>query len=256
MNEQFSAFLDNEATRDEADAVINSLLRDEALRDSWSRQYRIREILSAPAGESTAAADSGFCERVMQAVRDDHPRLVIRAAERLPDAANTANDTQPQDDESAAAVPMPRAGQHRLRRTVTGLAVAASAAGFALFVTQPLSLLSDGAATSADTPAAAQATRMAAAQPAAGTSEAEPASAGGLQLQMAASLAGDMIASAAAFGQSSQDAVDHWEVSNSVLANRLNSYLVEHSGLARGYGLGPTSPGFVRVATYGQGSLP
>ena len=34
MNERFSAFLDNEATRDEADSVVNRLLSDPELRDS------------------------------------------------------------------------------------------------------------------------------------------------------------------------------------------------------------------------------
>jgi negative regulator of sigma E activity len=46
----------------------------------------------------------------------------------------------------------------------------------------------------------------------------------------------------------------HWTVSDPAIEDRLNGYLLEHNGLARGYGLSSATPSFVRVATYGQGS--
>lgn len=242
MNEQFSAFLDGEATRDEADSVINSLLRDESLRDSWSRQHRIREVLRSARGESDVALDMAFSERVMQAVR----------APQQPAFRPLASS----DRAAAAAMPRPRQRRRRRIRGMAGFAVAASTVGFALLVAQPtLTGPGQGPApgtveTLASQPGAADgigatdATRVALA----GSSD-KP------RLQLAESLSGDLFNNRDIYGKASQEAVDHWEVSNPVLANRLNDYLVEHTGLARAYGLGATTPGFIRVATYGPGGL-
>lgn len=46
---------------------------------------------------------------------------------------------------------------------------------------------------------------------------------------------------------------DHWSVSDPALEDQLNSYLLEHDGIARGYGLSGATPSLVRVATYGTG---
>src|SRR5699024_7335109 len=130
MNEQFSAFLDNETTRDESDAVGNALLRDEKLRDSWTRQYWIREALRGSAGDPPVSLDAGFAGRVMPAVRDE-----VVSGDAAPDWQPNphANTTHP------TVVAMPHPGQRRRRwRNMAGLAVAASAAGFALLATQPL----------------------------------------------------------------------------------------------------------------------
>lgn len=47
---------------------------------------------------------------------------------------------------------------------------------------------------------------------------------------------------------------DHWTVSDPDVADQLNGYLLEHNGLARGYGMSGATPSLLRVATYGQGS--
>lgn len=44
---------------------------------------------------------------------------------------------------------------------------------------------------------------------------------------------------------------DHWSVSSPAVAEQLNSYLLEHSGLSTRYGMSGARPSFVRVATYG-----
>lgn len=247
MNEQFSAFLDNETTRDENDAVISALLRDETLRDSWSRQHQIRDALRSTAGDAAVVVDTQFSARVMQAIHDD---VAPAAAEPINDWQRDVNS-----DRAPTVVPMRRKrrrGHHW--RNMAGLAVAASAAGVALFATQPLQqLMTPGTAL----PAAVQASTVAAA-----SSDAMP----DLHFETVATadtdnsgfdtpwqMANGFVRNVAARVDKAQAAVDHWSVSSPALANRLNDLLVEHNGLARGYGLGATTPAFVRVATYGQG---
>lgn len=50
----------------------------------------------------------------------------------------------------------------------------------------------------------------------------------------------------------SNRAADHWSVSDPAVEDQLNGYLLEHNGLARGYGMSGATPSFLRVATYGQ----
>lgn len=230
MDEKFSAFLDNEATRDEADSVVNGLLRDETLRVSWTRQYRIREALRSSAGDPEVALDSDFSERVMQAVRAEaqaeHPTLV----------------------------PMARPAHRRRWKTMAGFAVAASAAGLALFATQPLQHMSDSvpAQTPAQTLASAPASNLAVGDSADNAGIASAGLSDTPQMNRAQSLATGTVRNVANSQDFGQDEANQWQVSDPALANRLNGFLVEHNGLARGYGLGATTPGFVRVATYGQ----
>lgn len=247
MDEKFSAFLDNEATRDESVAVINALLRDDELRASWARQHRIRDALRACAGDPRASIDADFSVRVMQAIRDDAGGGYAGRSLH-PERAAAANDT--------TVVAMPHRGRHRRWwRNMAGLAVAASAAGFALLATQPLQRLQ-----TVWNPAAVEATTPSTRPPAAGTGDAAGSKMNALAswtddipaLDMSWLLASDSTPNAGA--AESQSSADHWAVSDPTLASRLNDYLVEHSGLARGYGLSATTPGFVRVATYGQGT--
>jgi len=242
MNEQFSAFLDNETTRDESDAVISALLRDESLRDSWSRQHQIRDVLRASTGDTVASVDVDFSTRVMQAVHEDaSTQSEIGAAEFAETAAPNV-------------VPLRKARRHRRRwHNMAGLAVAASAAGVAFFVMQPTQRL-----TTADAPQPAM-TRQAVS---AGTSTLAAADTNHVpELHFATAAAsessydtpwdwaGGLVRRVASRVDQS---ADHWAVSDPTLASRLNDFLVEHNGLARGYGLGATTPGFVRVAAYGQ----
>lgn len=233
MDEKFSAFLDNEATGDEVDSVIGSLLRDESLRISWTRQHLIRDTLRGPAGDLPLALDMNFAERVMQAVRDEDIMADV-------------------DGDHPTVVSMPHRASRRRWRTVTGFAVAASAVGIALFVTQPMHV---GTGT---TPATITASTQSSPFTDANSPGATTVAATGMGNVNAAdtsgSLTDSMVQNVAAYVDAAQDAADRWHVSNQILANRLNGYLVEHSGLARGFGLGATKPGFVRVATYGQDS--
>lgn len=252
MNEQFSAFLDNETTRDENDAVISALLRDETLRDSWSRQHQIRDALRSTAGDAAVVIDTQFSVRVMQAIRDD---IAPAAAEPINDWQRDVNSGR-----TPTVVPMRRKrrrGHHW--RNMAGLAVAASAAGVALFATQPLQqLMTPGTAL----PAAVQAVTQQASTMAAADSDAMPdlhfetvatANADSSGFDTPWQMANGFVRDVAARVDKAQAAVDHWSVTSPALANRLNDLLVEHNGLARGYGLGATTPAFVRVATYGQG---
>ncbi|WP_348766094.1 RseA family anti-sigma factor [uncultured Salinisphaera sp.] len=226
MNEQFSAFLDGEATRDEADAVVSALLRDEQLRESWGRQHWLRTTLRAHNGEMAVPLDCNFSDRVMAAIAQDRPET---AAAR------------------PVAVPM-RVAARRRWRSMAGLAAVASAAGIVLLVSNPLrqDATTGNSLASASGNGAPAATSVAAQGNAAGM--------GGAQAMVASNeLSSDMLRQAGP----SQAAVqrgpaDHWSVSDPALEDELNGYLVEHNGLARGYGMSGTTPGFVRVATYGQ----
>ncbi len=117
MNEQLSAFLDNEATRDEADSVVNALLRDESLRDSWTRQHWIRTTLRSHSAEPAVNVDTDFANRVMSAIAaDDHPETV----------ASSSN-----------VVTMTPRRRTRRWRGVAGMAAAASVAGVVFLAGNP-----------------------------------------------------------------------------------------------------------------------
>lgn len=240
MNEQFSAFLDNEATRDESDSVINALLRDERLRESWGRQHWLRETLRAHRGEPAVSVDSDFSSRVMQAI----------AAESFADRPGVVSIARP--DPGRTSTPRRR----RWRNMGAGLAVAASAAGMAFLVTGG-SLTQDdvGIERSDATVASADAAPAGSIQVA--TSR-DVANTSGLDTQIASSRSSSGAAIQTARSDSGDRRVegpaDHWSVSDPALEEELNGYLVEHNGLARGYGLSGTTPAFVRVATYGQES--
>lgn len=246
MNEQLSAFLDDETTRDEHEAVITALLRDEALRDSWTRQHQIRDVLRSAAGDSGVAVDMQFSARVMQAIGDETASAVKPVAEWQRDV----------NGGSSKVVPMARRrrrGGHHWRN-MAGLAVAASAAGVALFATQPLQQLTttpipQAVTQQASTQAAADQTAM----PDLHFEAVATADDGASAFDTPWQLANGFVRDVAAHVDQAQSAVDHWSVSSPALANRLNDLLVEHNGLARGYGLGATTPAFVRVATYGEG---
>ena len=279
MNEQFSAFLDNEATRDESDSVVNALLRDPALRASWSRQHWLRTTLRAPVGEMPVALDAGFSSRVMQAIaNDDRPETVAPAAATL----------------SSVPVAASRRRGWR-RRGVTGLAAVASAAGIAFLVGNPMtsgtrpenqvartassptSERTRGTVASADVGAAGQsgiismdalanqargdaapsrdtAHSTITSQVIAGPAAAGAASPSGSMLARAGSASGTArtVAAADTAASDASGTADHWSISDPALESELNGYLVEHNGLARSYGMSGTTPAFVRVATYGQ----
>ena len=228
MNEQFSAFLDGEARRDEADAAIHALLNDHRLRESWGRQHWLRTTLRAPAGEASPALDSDFSSRVMTAIAQD--RVDSGVPDPIPMPASS----------SGRVVPL-RARAARRWRSMAGLAAVASAAGVVLLVSNPVQRDGMPMDTAADGAIASTATA--------------PAGAAGDTTRMVASntLSSDLLGQAGPSAAAVQRGpADHWSVSDPALEDELNGYLVEHNGLARGYGMSGTTPGFVRVATYGQ----
>lgn len=167
-----------------------------------------------------------------EALRGEAPPLDIGFADRVASAL---------DGEGAAAgkvVSMHRRGKRRWRAGA-GLATAASLAAGVLLVGN---LLQQGEHQVLET-------RLAAA-PAAGIAGAnggaENATAGSAAVDSAAGLA-TPVHTVAYSGAS-----DHWTVSDPAVANQLNGYLIEHNGVARGYGLAGATPSFLRVATYGQ----
>lgn len=226
MNEQFSAFLDGEATRDETDSVIGALLRDDTLRASWTRQHWLRTTLRAHRGEVVVPVDENFSTRVMAAIAaDEQPETVAPAR--------------------VARLAQRRGSRRRRWRNMAGLAAVASATGFVLLVSNPLQRDEEMTRVARGTDEAVSS--VAAADPAAtGTA--------GSQMVASSQLSGDMLDQAQAVSNTTvrQGPADHWSVSDPALEDELNGYLVEHNGLARGYGLSGTTPAFVRVATYGQ----
>lgn len=248
MNEQLSAFLDNEATRDEADSVVNALLRDEALRDSWTRQHWIRTTLRSHSAEPTVDVDTGFANRVMSAIAaDDQPETVA------PSRSHVVRVT-------------PRARTRRWRG-VAGMAAAASVAGVVFLSGNPFvrggSSGADGRVAAANNSPAAARTRDDAttdrqgfgsggwndrladfssvqAQPARAQTVASGGPAAGMSMQASRGMA------------VAEGPADHWSVSDPAVREELNGYLVDHNGMARGYGMSSTTPAMVRVAAYGQ----
>ncbi|MDN5863357.1 MAG: sigma-E factor negative regulatory protein [Salinisphaera sp.] len=49
-----------------------------------------------------------------------------------------------------------------------------------------------------------------------------------------------------------QPKTNQWSVSDPAVADLLNVYLIEHSDVARGYGMSAATPSFVHLVTYGQ----
>lgn len=255
MNEQLSAFLDGESSRDETDAVISGLLRDEALRDSWSRQHWIRTTLRAHASETVVDMDAGFSHRVMHAIANDsHVETV------------------------STVVPMHVATPPRVRtrrwRGVAGMGMAAAVAGIVFMSGSPL-LRQGGSDTrtarTEGTMPTASGRESRVADVSSASSERGFASQGwndrladfSTMTPQSASMRRVVASMGSAMGVSSADAravstagdaADHWSVSDPAVRDELNGYLVDHNGMARGYGMSSTTPGYVRVATYGQGA--
>ncbi|MDA3921535.1 MAG: sigma-E factor negative regulatory protein [Salinisphaera sp.] len=273
MNEQFSAFLDNEASRDETDSVINALLRDELLRESWSRQHWLRTTLRAHVSETAVALDPNFSSRVMQAIAaDESHESVSVASPALMPHATTATSRR----------------RRRWRNRAASVAAVASVTGIALLIGSPLPR-SGGSDRSASDPVAST-PRVAEARNASAISsdrssmvptfetgsaiasafmqapsQAPTFSAArssnltrGLDIasvvprQQVLSDASGSVQAVADTQSVSQGPADHWSVSDPALQDELNGYLVDHNGMSRGYGLSGTTPALVRVATYGQ----
>lgn len=250
MNEQLSAFLDNEATRDEADSVVNALLRDEALRDSWTRQHWIRTTLRSHSAEPVVDVDTGFANRVMAAIAAyDHPETVAP---------------------SSTVVSMTPRVRTRTRRWrgVAGVAAAASVAGVVLLAGNPfvrsgtsgsegrVAAAGNNSQTTTRTRDVTDSERQGfgsgswnnqladfssvQAQPARVQTVAAGGPASRMNVQTARGVGG------------SDGPADHWSVSDPAVRDELNGYLVDHNGMARGYGMTSTTPALVRVAAYGQ----
>ncbi|MES1935940.1 sigma-E factor negative regulatory protein [Salinisphaera hydrothermalis] len=246
MNEQLSAFLDNEATRDEADSVVNALLRDEALRDSWTRQHWIRTTLRSHSAEPAVDVDTGFANRVMSAIAaDEHRETAVPNSNVLP------------------MTPRGRRTRTRRWRGVAGMAAAASVAGVVLLAGNPF--VRTGTSGSEGRIATAENNPTSTRRVADSQQVRQGFGSGGWNNQLAdfssvqAQPAG--VRTVAAAGMSAQGAAsmggsdasaDHWSVSDPAVRDELNGYLVDHNGMARGYGMSSTTPALVRVAAYGQ----
>lgn len=277
MNEQFSAFLDGEATRDEGDSVVSSLLRDAALRDSWSRQHWLRTTLREHSDEQAVSLDAGFSSRVMQAIAAD------RGVQ--PGRVSAARSTPSFVSPDAAG-----RRRRRWRSRVVSAAAVASVASVAFLVSSPFqrsgsseeSFADAGVSTTNQTASINASDTIAAGAGQAsmvptfdtGSSLASAFMSGSdeshaLSSERSSLTRGLDIASVAPNQQFLSDAtgstqnvaqaqtvssrsVDQWSVSDPALRDELNGYLVDHNGMARGYGLSGTTPALVRVATYGQ----
>ncbi|MES1944365.1 Anti sigma-E protein RseA [Salinisphaera sp. PC39] len=116
-------------------------------------------------------------------------------------------------------------------RTAASLAAAASVVGAVLLVAEPLGRDSSG-------------------MPDAGGTTLAGDDAGVPAVAVSGTPAGET--RAAVNVARSNRAADHWSVSDPAVEDQLNGYLLEHNGLARGYGMSGATPSFLRVATYGQ----
>ncbi|HET7314866.1 sigma-E factor negative regulatory protein [Salinisphaera sp.] len=252
MNEQLSAFLDNEATRDEADSVVNALLRDEALRDSWTRQHWIRTTLRSHSAETVVDVDTGFANRVMAAI----------AADNYPEAPGYPETLAPRRGSE-----MPAAARHRRPRRwrgVAGVAAAASVAGVVFLTGSPFvrggmsggegrMTVAGNGQTATRTGDTVDAKRQGFG--AGGWNErlADFSSISAQPVRVQTVAAGGPASGMASRGlRAAAGPADHWSVSDPAVRDELNGYLVDHNGMARAYGMSSTTPALVRVAAYGQ----
>jgi len=214
INEQLSAYLDGEASAEETDNLVAALKRDPALRDTYSRQQWLRHALrdSQPV---TLSVD--ISARVMASLEDDS----LTTEKPHPSVVSMPS-------QSGAQKQAPKSS--RWHRPAAGLAIAASVVGAMVLVTDPLG---------------------------------DPQTPGQTveQLTQPVNLQPSAVAQSAQTGQTRQVALqpqravvapaDHWAVSDPALEDQLNGYLIEHDGVARGYGLSGATPSLMRVATYG-----
>lgn len=237
MNEKFSAFLDNEATRDEIDAVVGELLRDESLRESWTRQHWVRTTLRSSDTELAAPVDVDFSKRVMNA---------ISVGEQAESSGSTGR--------SDRVISIHKARSHRRWRGVAGLAAAASVAGIVVLAGGPFLSSGNGArnhvATAGQQAARGQGTGTAASTP-------DHALTGTLRGQLAdfsyIPESGPSVRTVAMNTPARHATTNQWSVSDPAVRNELNGYLADHNGMARGYGMYMTTPALVRMAAYRQG---
>lgn len=207
VDEQLSAFLDEESDATEIERSIRALKADADYRQSWQRQLLVREVLHND--NAPPSVDTEFADRVTAA-------LDAEAAE------------------SDKVVPIGRKVRGpRWWQGAAGLATAASAAAAAVLAVQPFAAV-DGINSAEPTTIAAADERAASDTFAESTSTVARAS-------REAYNGPGMVS-------------DHWTVSDPAVAKQLNSYLLEHNGLANSYGLFGARPSFVRVAAYGVSS--
>ncbi len=214
INEQLSAYLDGEASPQETDNLIAALKRDADLRDAFSRQHWLRHALREA---RPVQPDAGFSARVLARL-DEQP-----AEQQALEQTHTNVVSIPRGDKPARAA-------RRWQRPTAGLAIAASVVGALVLVGNPLTQVDDTAPSGE--------AALAFTQPA--------------NLQTAGVGSSQQVASASQAARVPPP--DHWAVSDPALEDQLNGYLLEHDGVARGYGLSSATPtSLVRVATYGTG---
>ncbi len=248
MNERLSAFLDGEANGDEVEAVVSQLMNDETARRSWSRQNWIRTTLRATDTDAPAALDLGFADRVMHAIEsEDKQRDVV----------------VPMATARRARIPSGRTARPRRHRRawqgMAGMGMAAAVAGGVFVSSSPFGTSSRSGAGSMTASTNASSTRVASSESA--RREGSGAGFGNTRWNedlvdfasvQAADASSRNVRSVAS--QASRTASDRWSVNDPAVREELNGYLVDHNGMARGYGMSSTTPGYVRVATYGQGA--
>ena len=251
MNERLSAFLDGEASRDDIEAVLAELLRDETARDSWSRQNWIRTTLRAAETEKPIALELGFSNRVMQAIESEDQQDTVVPM------------TTPAVTAPAAPTRSRRRLGSRAWQGMAGMGMAAAVAGVVFVSASPFG--QTGRGTSAGTvattnPSSARTSRNTA------TSNADTATTRTARAGFDSARWNDQLVdfdtvraptSASVHrvaARASTSASDRWSVNDPAVREELNGYLVDHNGMARGYGMSSTTPAYVRVATYGQGA--
>ena len=256
INETLSAYLDGEAAPHEIEQSLLRLHNDAAARRGFSQQHWVRQALRQCAHDRhTPPLDTEFSARVLAALDGDAVQTDVAARQQ---DAGTPEHARP-GVVALARRPATGAGA-RWGSRAAGLAVAASAVVAALLLLGPqVEWPGVGSTTAPRLAATAQPVSDSTAQnPDTGrafVSSAAPTTA--LQTQAQDYAQGQAQAQARTVAARTQPAAsrpaDHWSVSDPAVADQLNGYLLEHDGLARGYGLTSATPSLVRMATYRQG---
>lgn len=227
MDERLSAAIDNEACRDDINAIIDLAGDDQSVRHCWTRQYWLQTTLQSGPGDAAVPLDLGFADRVIAAI-DSEESMSGKAA-----------SSGAVDRSTIVAFESERRRRHTNRtkwRSGVGTAAAASVVGVIVWAYAPLGIQNSESApgsSSTGKPVVENASSGADTTRTVATGNAEPTKRStNTQLD----------------GRTQSD--DRWSVSNPELRKELNGFLVEHNGLARNFGLSASTPSLVQAATY------
>ncbi len=231
MDERFSAVLDEEASIEEIEAVIDTVLNDEDARECWTRQYMLKAVLQEEISSQPVTFDAGFADRVMaELYAEDSAQASGRPTQPAPVGLHSIRSRWRQRR---------RGGRSTGLRTGFGAAAAASIVGVVVFAYAPFGEQNHTPSHSHRTASRSTVNHASVNAPT------------GLRRTVADNHHNGQPSNRIRHRVPSQQSNNgRWSVSDPALRRELNGYLIQHNGLARNFGLSASTPTFVHAATY------